>query len=122
MALPIPARAENALSDQTTFNLRTNIDSFIKVFNADSDFGLDDVLIRAHEQNNIATQINDSFATVTTAGNALRDSFQAEAGSVQGQARIRALSDAMDVSRDLVRTNMVQALDLNLGFNGNDGD
>ena len=116
------ARAENALSDQTTFNLRTNIDSFIKVFNADSDFGLDDVLIRAHEQNNIATQINDSFATVTTAGNALRDSFQAEAGSVQGQARIRALSDAMDVSRDLVRTNMVQALDLNLGFNGNDGD
>lgn len=121
-ALSNSARAENAISDQTTFNVRTNIASFINAFTADDDFGLDDVLIRAHEQNAIATQIVESYSTIVTAADVLDDSFQAETGSEQGQARINALADAMDVTQDLLDTELVQALDINPGFNSNDGD
>ncbi|REL27800.1 hypothetical protein DXX93_15360 [Thalassotalea euphylliae] len=116
------ARAENAVSDLTTFNVRANIDSFAKAVTADDDFGLDDVLIRAHEQDAIATQLIESYTASIAAAAALDDSFQTEAGSVEGQARINALADAMDVTQDLIDTELVQALDINPGFNSNDGD
>ena len=116
------SRAENAISDQTTFNIRTNITSFVNAFTANDDFGLDDILVRAHEQDAIATQIVESYSAIVNAAAALDDSFQAEAGSVQGQARINALADAMDVTQDLLDTELVQALDINPGFNSNDGD
>lgn len=117
-----PERAENYRSEQSGNSVKQNIAGFQMIYSLGDGFGIDDILTEAADQESIATQLNDTFTSLNATAANLQDSLRAESADEQGRERLAKLVTDLEQLRTLISVDVAQALDLNLGFNGNDGD
>jgi len=63
-----------------------------------------------------------SIETAITNANALTGSYKTLLKTEAGRAQITATIDSLRGVRDVLTVDFVQATDINIGFNSNDGD
>jgi predicted lipoprotein len=116
----IPQIAESPFADASMANLLTNIETFEVVFSANHGFGLDDILIQQGYQQ-LSTDITTALIKVKASARLLPNSFTK---TIAEEPSRRSLEQLVLSLRDLqlLIVDMVDKLNLNLGFNSLDGD
>jgi predicted lipoprotein len=121
----LPEIVEHVLSDESLSSISTNLQAFSAIYTAGEGQGFDDILIMQLEQDTIAQQVTDAIdaniATIDAIQNQF-DSFPAALSNEAGRTALNDLIEDIRVLRDVLSTGFVQALDINIGFNSNDGD
>ena len=64
------------------------------------------------------SSIDDTIASLEKVEESLAELLKTE----QGQAEVNQIVSNLRVTRDLLTADFVQATDINIGFNSNDGD
>lgn len=118
----IPAIAENVLSDESVVSLQQNIATFKVIYSAGAGHGFGKILIDHLSQQNIATEMLAAIDNAITSANELSGSYETLLKTTEGRAQITATIDALRAVRDVLTVDFVQATDINIGFNSNDGD
>ena len=118
----LPDIAEHVLSDDSIRSIQTNITSFKEIFTAGSGHGFDDILIDHLAQQNIATEMTTAIENAIECANELDGSYPALLKSAEGRIKITKAIDSLRAIRDVLTVDFVQATDINIGFNSNDGD
>lgn len=118
----IPSIAEHVLSGETVVSIQNNINTFSVIYSAGGGHGFDNILIDHLGQQNIATEMLSSIEGAITNANALAGSYETLLKTDDGRAQITATIDSLRAIRDVLTVDFVQATDINIGFNSNDGD
>lgn len=118
----IPEVAEHVLSKNSLINIQQNIATFSVIYSAGAGHGFDDILIGHLSQQNIATEMLASIEGAITAANALNGNYETLLKTAEGRVQITATIDSLRAIRDVLTVDFVQATDINIGFNSNDGD
>lgn len=118
----LPEVAENILSEQSVASIKQNMASFSALYTAGEGHGFDDILIDYLDQQNIATEMSAAIEAAIIAADVLTDDYETLLKTESGRAQITATIDALRTVRDLLTVDFVQATDINIGFNSNDGD
>jgi predicted lipoprotein len=118
----IPTIAEHALSDTSVLSLQQDIATFNVIYSAGGGHGFDNILIDHLGQQNIATEMLTSIEGAITNANGLSGSYKTLLKTEAGRAQITATIDSLRGIRDVLTVDFVQATDINIGFNSNDGD
>lgn len=118
----IPSAVEHELSGGSMLSVQHNIATFKTIYTAGDGHGFDKILIDYLGQQNIATEMLTSIDSAITAADLLTDSDETLLASTEGRANITATIDALRAIRDVLTVDFVQATDINIGFNSNDGD
>jgi predicted lipoprotein len=118
----IPTIAEHVFSDTSVESLQQNIATFSVIYSAGAGHGFDNILIDHLSQQNIATEMLTSIESAITNANALAGSYETLLKTEEGRAQITATIDSLRNIRDVLTVDFVQATDINIGFNSNDGD
>ncbi len=116
---------EHVLSDESFNSIRTNLNAFLTLYTAGDGNGFDDILTSTLDQGSINSQMLDSINASITAINNIQSQFNSYEDLLQdeaGRAALSGLIDNLRDVRDVLTTGFVQALDINIGFNANDGD
>ncbi|MFQ3208600.1 MAG: putative lipoprotein [Colwellia sp.] len=114
--------AEHVLSDATVVSIQKNINTFSVIYSAGGGHGFDNILIDHLGQQNIATEMLSSIDGAITSADALSGSYETLLKTDEGRTQITATIDSLRGIRDLLTVDFVQATDINIGFNSNDGD
>ena len=113
---------EFPLSAASIASIKANVNTFKVIYLAGGGHGFDDILIEHLGQQNIATQmlssIDDTIASLEKVEESLAEMLKTE----QGRAEVNQIVSNLRVTRDLLTADFVQATDINIGFNSNDGD
>lgn len=117
-----PELAEYVLSDQSIASIQANITTFEGIFTANGGHGFDDILITFLDQPSISTLMSDSISEAMTTVNGLSDNYAELLNSSDGRIDVDNTIQKLRDLRDLVTIDFVQATDINIGFNSNDGD
>lgn len=115
---------EHVLSDESLRSIETNLKAYLALYTGGESKGLDDVLA-GQEQTVIRDRLRghiDKCITQIANIRGLNKSYADLLSSASGRAAIQALIDELRLLRDLMSIEMVQLLDINIGFNANDGD
>jgi predicted lipoprotein len=121
----IPDIVEHVLSDESLNSINTNLRAFSDIYTAGAGQGFDDILIMLLQQDAISQQVTDAInANVTTIDTIQQQfsSFPEALNNEEGRTALNNLIENIRVLRDALSTGFVQALDINIGFNSNDGD
>jgi len=120
----IPSIAEHVSSDQSVASIQKNIAIFSVIYSAGGGHGFDDILIEHLSQQNIATEMLAAIDNAVTLANALSTggSYETLLKTEEGRAQITETIDSLRAIRDVLTVDFVQATDINIGFNSNDGD
>lgn len=123
----VPQLAEHYLSDQSLQSIVLNLRSFKQVYQGGdgSGKGFDDILANFLQQEAINTQMLEAIDGLISDAEGMQtryNSFNAMLADAQGRAELQAMIDKLRVLRDVLTSSFVQALDINIGFNSNDGD
>ena len=118
----IPTIAEHVLSDESVTSLQNNIATFKVIYSAGGGHGFDNILIDHLSQQNIATEMLTAIDGSITAANELTGNYETLLKTAEGRAQITTTIDALRALRDVLTVDFVQATDINIGFNSNDGD
>lgn len=118
----IPSIAEHVLSDATVVSIQKNINTFSVIYSAGGGYGFDNILIDYLGQQNIATEMLSSIDGAITSADVLSGSYETLLKTDEGRVQIIATIDSLRGIRDLLTVDFVQATDINIGFNSNDGD
>jgi len=118
----IPTIAEHTLSDTSVLSLQQNIATFSVIYSAGGGHGFDNILIDHLSQQNIATEMLTSIEAAIANANILAGSYETLLKTEAGRAQITAIIDSLRAVRDVLTVDFVQATDINIGFNSNDGD
>ena len=92
--------------------------------NADG-LGYDSILIDILEQDQIAQDMQSAIDTAQDSVAALSadfDSLEQALSSDAGRAQVNVIIEDLRVIRDFISIEFIQALDISIGFNSNDGD
>jgi hypothetical protein len=117
--------AENTLSDQSLASIEANLQSFVDLYSNGDNKGFDSILTNTLDQDAINTQMLTAINAMLIRIKQINqdyDSYSAVLASEQGRQQIDALIEEIRVTRDHLSTGFIQALDINIGFNSNDGD
>ncbi|MCJ8296582.1 MAG: hypothetical protein MJK15_19485, partial [Colwellia sp.] len=71
---------------------------------------------------NIATEMLTAIDGAIVSANALTSNYETLLKTAEGRAEITATIDSLRAIRDVLTVDFVQATDINIGFNSNDGD
>lgn len=116
-----PFRAESAPSGNSFANLAASLRGAEAIYDGGSGFGFDDYL-RASSRDALASRITGEFTTlqerIAAMPAPLTDAVQDEAL----RPRVVELLDHATVLSGLIETDVSAAMDVKIGFNGNDGD
>lgn len=118
----IPTIVEHVLSDESVISIQKNIATFKVIYSAGGGHGFDDILIAHLSQQNIATEMSTAIDNAITSANILSGSYETLLKSPEGRVQISATIDNLRAIRDVLTVDFVQATDINIGFNSNDGD
>lgn len=118
----IPEIAEHVFSDETVKSIQKNVATFKVIYSAGGGHGFDDILIDYLSQQNIATEMLTAIDGAIVSADALNGSYETLLKTSEGRAQITASIDALRAIRDVLTVDFVQATDINIGFNSNDGD
>jgi len=117
-----PAIAEHVFSGQSVKSIQQNIATFNVIYTAGGGHGFNNILIDHLSQQNIATEMLAAIEQAITSANVLTDDYEALLKSPEGRAQITTSIDSLRAIRDVLTVDFVQATDINIGFNSNDGD
>ncbi|KGJ94953.1 imelysin family protein [Colwellia psychrerythraea] len=118
----IPSIAEHVLSDESVISIQKNIATFKVIYSAGGGHGFDDILIDHLSQQNIATEMLTAIDNAIVSANELTGSYETLLKTPEGRVQISATIDVLRAVRDVLTVDFVQATDINIGFNSNDGD
>jgi predicted lipoprotein len=118
----IPDITEHVLSDESVTSIQKNIATFKVIYSAGDGHGFDNILIDHLSQQNIATEMSAAIDNAIVTANALVGSYETLLKTPEGRVQITASIDALRAVRDVLTVDFVQATDINIGFNSNDGD
>jgi predicted lipoprotein len=118
----IPSIVEQPLSGESLNSIKTNIDTFRVIYTAGDGRGFDDILTDFLEQKNINTEMLAAIDAAIVASQALNGHYENLLKTEDGRANITATIDSLRLVRDVLTADFVQATDINIGFNSNDGD
>lgn len=118
----IPTIAEHVLSDESVSSIQNNIATFKVIYSAGGGHGFDNILIDHLSQQNIATEMLTAIDGAIVSANALTSNYETLLKTAEGRAEITATIDSLRAIRDVLTVDFVQATDINIGFNSNDGD
>lgn len=118
----IPAITEFYLSEQSLVSIQANVKSFQQIYTAGDGHGFEKILVEFLEQPAIATQMNDRIAAAITATETLSGLYAELLNSDDGRVIIDNNIQKLRDVRDILSIDFIQATDINIGFNSNDGD
>jgi len=116
--------AEFTLANEVIASVLVNIAAFEDLYTAGNGHGFDEVLINHFEQQAISDDISAKIAAITTSL-ALLNSEMTFEQLLNDEASRTQLTDVVQKIRelrDVITADFVQATDINIGFNSNDGD
>jgi len=114
--------AEHSLSDQSLASIKINIASFQALYDAGTGHGFDDILNDFVEQQSVATSMQEKITSAQTAISLLEGSYSDALNNEEKRLILEEVIIKLRELRDLFTAEFVQVLDLNIGFNSNDGD
>jgi len=120
----IPSIAEFTLANEVIASIKVNVDSFSQLYSAGNGHGFDDILTDHFDQQAISSDMTAKIAAIVTELDAL-DSDMSYAQLLDDDASREQLTAAIQKIRelrDVITADFVQATDINIGFNSNDGD
>jgi predicted lipoprotein len=120
-----PGITEFVLSDESFASISTNLDAFAALYSAGGGRGFDYILSTVLEQESINTEMTEAIQQTITAFEAMHQNFQSYPellNSPDGRQQLTTVIDELRDVRDILSSSFVQALDINIGFNANDGD
>lgn len=117
-----PDEVEHVLSDSSMLSIQQNIDVFNVIYTAGNGHGFDDILTDYLDQQNIATEMTVAIDDAISASAGLTASDATLLKTTEGRVQIALTIDQLRAVRDLLTVDLVQAMDINIGFNSNDGD
>jgi len=118
----IPSIIEFTKSDQSLISIKANLRSFKDLFTAKNGYGFDDVLATFLDQKIIADLMLEKLDAAITTADTLEGNYVDLLNKESARQTLIALIQNVREIRDLVTTEFVQATDINIGFNSNDGD
>lgn len=118
----LPDEAEHVLSDHSVTSIQQNIAIFKVIYTAGNGHGFDDILIDFLSQQNIATEMTAAIDDAINNADALTGSYETLLATDTGRVQISETIDALRNVRDILTVDLVQATDIDIGFNSNDGD
>jgi len=118
----IPTIIEFTMSNQSVPSIKTNAQSFVDIYTAKGGHGFDDILNGFLEQPSIATQMQEKVDAANAAAALLTEDYKALLADDAGRQQITDAIQKLRELRDLLTADFVQATDINIGFNSNDGD
>ena len=116
------ALTEFYLSDQSLASIKVNIRSFKDIYSAGDGHGFDDILVGFLKQQNIANDMTDKVNTAITAVEVLSGDYSVLLKDDEGRVNIENTIQMLRELRNVISVDFVQATDINIGFNSNDGD
>jgi predicted lipoprotein len=117
-----PDIVEQSLSAESIASIKTNVATFKAIYTAGEGHGFDDILITHFDQQNIATEMLSAIDNAIASANALDDNYIAQLNDEAGRIKITETISNLRLLRDILTADFVQATDINIGFNSNDGD
>lgn len=120
-----PELTEHFLSDISLQSIETNLLNFQIIYSANNAKGFDDILANTLQQSSInANMLNRINAAIATIGrlNQQFDSYIEALTDDSGRAELLQLITDLQAIREVLSADFIQALDINIGFNSNDGD
>jgi predicted lipoprotein len=121
----VPLISEHFRGDASLDAIETNLLTFKALYTNDTQTGLYDILRDTVSQPEIADQmlaaIDSSLSNIT----AIQQNFsslEAALNDSQGRTQLTAIVEDIRSIRDVLSSGFIQALDINIGFNSNDGD
>ncbi len=119
-----PSIAEFTYSNEVITSIKVNIASFSKLFTANNDHGFDDILTDHFDQPAISTDMAAKIAAIEVSVNALDSNmtFAQLLNDEDSRVQITELIQRIRELRDVLTADFIQATDINIGFNSNDGD
>ena len=118
----LPLEAEHRLSDSAVISIQQNVAAFKVIYTAGGGHGFDNILIDYLEQNSIANEMLAAIDASIEEAADLQGSYDELLKTAEGRATIDANINAIRAIRDILTVDFVQATDINIGFNANDGD
>ena len=118
----LPHEAESFVSDTSLQNIKTNIDSFVAIYTANNGHGFDDILNTHLEQTSIASQVLETLTRAQTKINELDGSYETALDTSDSREKLNEVIEALRDFRTVLSADFIQAMDINIGFNSNDGD
>lgn len=118
----IPTAIEHPLSGESLVSIQNNIATLRIIYTAGSGHGFDDILINFLAQQNIATEMLAAIDNAINESNALTGGYETLLATDEGRAQIELTIEALALVRTILTADFVQATDINIGFNSNDGD
>gem|GEM_PF-856243 len=110
------------LSEQSLVSIQANVKSFQQIYTAGDGHSFEKILVEFLEQPAIATQMNDRIAAAITATETLSGLYVELLNSDDGRLVIDNNIQKLRDVRDILSIDFIQATDINIGFNSNDGD
>jgi len=117
-----PEITEFHLSEQSLLSIQANVKSFQQIFTAGDGHGFEKILIEFLDQPTIATQMKDRITAAITATETLSGLYTELLNSDDGRVIIDHNIQMLRDVRDILSIEFIQATDINIGFNSNDGD
>jgi predicted lipoprotein len=99
----------------------SNLTALKTIFLAADGYGLDDYLLNAKERGDLSSQIQQRFDSSIAAANAMPNSLFASA-EPYSQEKLIAFQKEINQLLVILKTELPEALGINLGFNAKDGD
>lgn len=116
-----PFRAESVWSGNSFANLAASLRGAQAIYDGGAGFGFDDYL-RASSRDALASQIAGAFASLQEEIAALPVTLADAVQDENLRPRVVALLDHATTLAGLIETELSSAMDVKIGFNGNDGD
>ena len=117
-----PDKTEHLLSDNSVKSIQTNIETFKVIFTAGGGHGFDNILIDHLAQQNISTEMSSAIDGAISDSALLGGSYTTLLKTTDGRTNIAETINSLRAIRDVLTVDFVQATDINIGFNSNDGD
>jgi predicted lipoprotein len=117
-----PSMAEFYRSEQSLVSIKANVLSFQQIYSAGGGHSFEKILVEFLGQQTIATQMNDSITAAIEATEDLSGLYAELLSSDEGRAILENNIQKLRELRDILSIDFIQATDINIGFNSNDGD
>ena len=117
--------AEHWRSEASLTSIVANLHAFRSLYTNDEGQGFDSILSDALEQQAIAEQMIDAIDKAIADIEAIDSNFASYdqvLADEQGRIQLQQVIDDLRDIRDVLTTGFIQALNISIGFNSNDGD
>jgi predicted lipoprotein len=120
----LPDTAEFTLANEVIASVKINAMAFSQLYSAGNGHGFDDILTDHFEQLSISADITNKIDSIIGAINLLDEtmSYPELLNDTTSREQLTDVIQKIRELRDLITADFVQATDINIGFNSNDGD